>query len=160
MKIFFYLRWYIGKYYLVSFTKFIKSLHSTNAQNNAKMKMHCEYNFKEKIHNKINRHQNENNLWDICYINNLNGWIWWANNKILKTNYGGKSWINILPSNPESRIYVRTKFVDENNDWTCNNFGEIFRTTDDGLSWDIKNRCRDFVIPQRFPFKLIVNIII
>lgn len=77
------------------------------------------------------------NLWDISFINSQKGWISGANT-ILETSDGGNSWIDISPSDKKTSIYVEIKFIDENNGWTSTNTGEILKTANGGISWEIK----------------------
>ena len=45
------------------------------------------------------------NLWDVSFVNKLNGWIC-GDKLILKTIDGGNSWTDISPSTQDDKIYV------------------------------------------------------
>ena len=79
----------------------------------------------------------QSNLWDVCFINNKIGWVCGADNTILKTADSGETWNKIfLPDNTE-KINVSIQFIDENNGCVSNNNGEILKSDDGGMNWQV-----------------------
>lgn len=82
-----------------------------------------------------------NNLWDIHFIDNSNGWIV-GDNTIYKTEDAGENWTAYNSAVPDTRYYG-VYFKDELNGWavgkkkTSSTAGRIQYTTDGGLTWQV-----------------------
>jgi photosystem II stability/assembly factor-like uncharacterized protein len=51
-------------------------------------------------------------LWDISFVDYNTGWICGANNTILKTVNGGKSWQRLSTDETREKIITSIKFID------------------------------------------------
>jgi photosystem II stability/assembly factor-like uncharacterized protein len=87
------------------------------------------------------QHRMSGNSWDcIDMLNSLTGYIGGgpSNAVIFKTIDGGKNWINI--PNPISVFIEDIFFLNKDSGYVCNSiFRDVWRTSDGGQSWQIKN---------------------
>jgi len=72
-------------------------------------------------------------LFDVCFVDQNNGWISGTTETMLHTTDGGNTWNpqNILPNN----VYYSVFFTDTLNGWASGYAGKIVHTTDGGQTW-------------------------
>ena len=75
-------------------------------------------------------------LWDICFVDESNGWITGMSG-VLRTTDGGESWSFAL-ENQEQQEYTEGRaiqFLDLDDGWMAGKFGVIYHTVDGGRKW-------------------------
>ncbi|MDZ4713792.1 MAG: YCF48-related protein [bacterium] len=75
-----------------------------------------------------------NHLQSVFFINESTGWVC-GFETILKTTDCGTSWSEQFINGFLRSVY----FTDENTGWVCGDNGKLFRTTDGGTTWLLKN---------------------
>jgi photosystem II stability/assembly factor-like uncharacterized protein len=72
-------------------------------------------------------------LFDVCFVDQTNGWISGVTETMLHTTDGGATWTsqNILPNN----VYYTVFFTDLLNGWATGDGGKIVHSTDGGETW-------------------------
>lgn len=73
------------------------------------------------------------NLWDVCFVDSLNGWAIGDSSIIVRTTNGGNTWNSIrlkFPTNSNSKV----RFVDSLNGFILSQ-GKLFSSSDGGNNW-------------------------
>jgi photosystem II stability/assembly factor-like uncharacterized protein len=74
-----------------------------------------------------------NPLFDVCFVDENNGWIAGNTGLIMNTSDGGLNW-NVQTA-PPNNTYYSIFFVDDQNGWASGYGGKLIRTTDGGTNW-------------------------
>lgn len=73
-------------------------------------------------------------LWDVCFVDSLNGWIVGSNSTLLRTNNGGDDW-EIIQLGYETDQNTKINFIDELNGFLLTK-GVLYTTVTGGNSWE------------------------
>ncbi len=79
-------------------------------------------------------------LWDVFFIDNQKGWACGADHTIIRTLDGGNTWHNVSPPDTTDKVFVSLKFDSDDIGWTASNHGELLKSPDGGLSWELKKK--------------------
>ena len=77
-----------------------------------------------------------NNLQDVHFNSEMEGWVVGTDGLILYTTTGGESWVTQHSNNDES--FWGMFFIDENEGWVVG-WNDIYHTTDKGINWEKQN---------------------
>lgn len=84
---------------------------------------------------------------DICFTNNLNGFITTYQGYLYKTDDGGESWQKM---DGFEYPLIKITFTDSLNGWLINDYNSIYHTTDGGETWEIEYSFEEYGITDIF----------
>lgn len=85
---------------------------------------------------KLKTNLTTNALFDIFFVNKMNGWIVGENGIVLRTSNGGDTWIG---QKSNTTVSLRSVFfVDSLNGYVVGSDGKIIKSTDGGANWEIQ----------------------
>lgn len=87
-----------------------------------------------------------NVLYDIQFLDSLNGWSCGNFGTVLKTADGGKKWT--LLETPSKDLFIRLFFINKNKGFVCSYDKQTFFTYDGGVSWDTVKQLKNHYITQ------------
>ena len=96
----------------------------------------CKSNCNSQIWESLNGKKTSNKLYDVQFVDSLNGWAVGDNSSIIHTSDGGLNW-EIQYSRTATHFYS-VFFLDKNNGWAGGG-GQLIHTSNGGKNWEFQS---------------------